>query len=103
MGTKVVYNAGYGGFSLSNAAARSLNKRKGAGVVDVRHGFYDGPRHDVDLVAVVEALGDAASGRYSNLCIVEITGDLYRIDEYDGYESVQEPADIGWVHINSVE
>lgn len=103
MGAKVVYNAGYGGFSLSNAAARSLNNRKGADVVDVKFGFYDGPRHDADLVAVVEALGAAASGRYSNLCITEITGDLYRIDEYDGYEVVQEPDDIVWVNINSAE
>ena len=103
MSTKVVYNACYGGFSLSNAAARSLNKRKGVGVVDVRYGFYDGPRHDADLVAVVEALGAAASGISSNLCITEITGDLYRIDECDGYEVVQEPDDIGWVNINSME
>lgn len=103
MGAKVVYNACYGGFSLSNAAARSLNKRKGADVVDVKYGVYNGPRHDVDLVAVVESLGAAASGRFSNLCIKDISGALYRIDEYDGYESVQEPDDIGWVHVNGME
>ncbi len=103
MSTKVVYNASYGWFSLSNAAVLSLNKRKGKEVADPRFGFFDGPRHDADLVAVVEALGNAASGKHSKLCIVEITGDLYSIDEYDGYELVQEPDDICWVHINSAE
>ena len=103
MSAKVVYNACYGGFILSDAAARSLNKRKGADVVDVKYGIYNGPRHDADLVAVVEELGAAASGIVSNLCIKDITGDLYRIDKYDGYESVQEPDDICWVHINSSE
>ena len=103
MGTKVVYNAGYGGFSLSNAAVRSLNKRKGKDVADPSFGFFDGPRHDADLVAVVEALGNAASGRYSELRIAEVSGDLYRINEYDGYESVQEPDDSCWVHINSAD
>lgn len=43
MSAKVVYNACHGGFSLSNAAARSLNKRKGSDVVDVKYGFYNGP------------------------------------------------------------
>ena len=57
MSTKVVYNASYGWFSLSNAAVRSLNKRKGKDVADHRFGFFDGPRHDADLVAVVEELG----------------------------------------------
>ena len=103
MSTKVVYNASCGWFSLSNAAVRALNKRKGKDVADHRFGFFDGPRHDADLVAVVEELGNAASGKYSKLCIVEITGDLYSIDEYDGYELVQEPDDICWVHINSTE
>ena len=103
MSTKVVYNACYGGFSLSNAAVLSLNKRKGKEVADPRFGFFDGPRHDADLVAVVEELGNAASGRYSKLCIAEVSGYLYRIDDYDGHESVQEPDDIGWVHINSAE
>lgn len=47
------------------------------------------PRHDVDLVRCVEELGDAA-GEYhtSHLVIEEIHGRVYKINEYDGKETV---------------
>lgn len=49
-------------------------------------------RHDVDLVKVVETLGSkAASGKFSQLKIVEIPEDVdYKIKEYDGAEWVAE-------------
>jgi len=48
-------------------------------------------RNDVDLVAVVEELGEAASGQFATLAVVEIPDDVsWEIDEYDGLESVEE-------------
>ena len=43
------------------------------------------------LIQVVEELGDEVNGPYSKLAIVEIDSNLYRIDEYDGAESVITP------------
>ncbi|WP_443698955.1 hypothetical protein [Pseudomonas sp.] len=37
---------------------------------------------------MVEQLGEAASGRYAELKIAESDSNMYRIDEYDGNESV---------------
>jgi hypothetical protein len=51
------------------------------------------------LVQVIEELGREASGEYSNLCIKEIETSLYRIDEYDGSESVITPEGISWINI----
>jgi hypothetical protein len=49
-------------------------------------------RNDIDLVAVVEELGSAASGDYANLQIVIIPDGVdWEIDKYDGMESVVEP------------
>lgn len=43
------------------------------------------------LIKVVEELGDKASGRFSELKIVEIPKDVsYEIDEYDGLETIHE-------------
>lgn len=96
MSNKVVYNACYGGFGLSEKAI-SLG-RKISGDPHWPECEDSLPRHDGVLVAVVEQLGDKASGRYAKLRI-GIVGNMYRIDEYDGYESVQEPNDIEWVVI----
>lgn len=47
-------------------------------------------RYDPYLVQVVEELGAEASSRLSNLAVVEIeNGRYFKIDEYDGYESIQ--------------
>ena len=44
-----------------------------------------------DLIAVVEELGDKASGRWSRLKIIEIPADVdWVIEEYDGYEWIAE-------------
>lgn len=57
------------------------------------HHVYAGdiPRDDPDLVAVVEELGDQASGQFAKLAVVEVPdGVEWEIDEYDGLEHVAE-------------
>ena len=53
-------------------------------------------RHDPVLVQVVEELGDKANGKHAQLMIDEVYGP-YRIDEYDGNESVMTSGDYDWV------
>ena len=53
-------------------------------------------RHDPILVQVVEELGDKANDKYAKLRIEEVYGP-YRIDEYDGNESVMTSGDYNWV------
>ena len=53
-------------------------------------------RHDPALVQVVEELGDKASSKYAKLRIAEVSG-AYRIDEYDGMESVETPTSYDWI------
>lgn len=48
------------------------------------------------LVQVVEELGDKANGEYAKLRIEEVYGS-YRIDEYDGNESVMTSGDYDWI------
>lgn len=86
---KVVINTCYGGFGLSKEAEELYESRTGEFFCN-----YDTPRHDPTLVKVVEELGDAANGRYSDLTVVRVEGDRYYIEEYDGYETVVTPADI---------
>jgi hypothetical protein len=115
--TKIVYNACYGGFSLSKVAVEKILERKGLPCYPKRimsdlYVYYLEPwehvkegstaernlksfsdreisRHDPDLIHVVEELGDDANGKCAKLRMEEVTvGTLYRIDEYDGYESV---------------
>lgn len=51
----------------------------------------DIPRDDPHLVETVEALGDAAGGRFASLKVVEIPDDVvWEIEEYDGLEWVAE-------------
>ncbi len=54
-------------------------------------------RNDPLLVQVVEELGAAANGAHAALAIAEVpAGMKYRIDEYDGSESVMTPDDYEW-------
>ena len=54
-------------------------------------------RNDPALVQVVEELGDKANGMCAKLCIEEVpAGTLYRIDEYDGFESVETKDTYEW-------
>lgn len=102
---KVVYNACYGGFSLSLAAQKLYLEKKGhtpklhKGKISWdEHRYIEEPydfssrelvRHDPLLVEVVEELGEGAYGDCAKLRIKEVKG-LYRIDEYDGLETVVE-------------
>jgi len=56
----------------------------------------DVSRHDPILVQVVEELGDKANGMCAKLAIKEVSGP-YRIDEYDGNETVVEPDGYDWI------
>ena len=104
MGNKVVINSCYGGFGLSEAAKRLFNRievdRKIPVTVWDEIWVGDIPRHHPILIQVVELLGDAAGDDYSSLEVVEITGNQYRISEYDGYESVQTPENMMWTLID---
>lgn len=54
-------------------------------------------RTDPVLVQVVEELGEAASDRFAELCIYNVSpGTLYRIDEYDGMENVMTQDGYDW-------
>lgn len=97
---KVVINACFGGFSLSEAANERL---VAAGVAK----WYDWELHvaswgrpcdsrdiardNAELIRVVEEMGTDADGECARLEIVEIPADVtWEIDEYDGFEHVAE-------------
>lgn len=59
--------------------------------------IYELSRTDPVLVQVVSELGQRANDRYSELYIAEVpAGTRYRIDEYDGSESVMTVDDYDW-------
>lgn len=61
--------------------------------------IYEGriSRTDPILVQVVEELGEKANGNNAELAIAELpSGTLYRIDEYDGNESVVTQEEYEW-------
>lgn len=111
---KVVYNDCYGGYSLSREAILLGRKISGdptwGGVciigdtyengdpVAYDYGYvYELPRHDPILIQVVEELGEKASGSCAKLRIQTVSS-LYRIEEYDGHETVYTPDDLhDWV------
>lgn len=90
---KVVINSCYGGFSLSPKGERRYLELKGKTLPDSpKNIFYsrDLKRSDPILVQVVEELGAESFGKCAKLKIVDIDkGRWFKIDEYDGYESVQ--------------
>lgn len=96
---KVVINKCFGGFGISHAAAQFMKERGHEGATKALDKSergewwgFDCERNDADLVAAVEALGDAANGRCAELRIVEIPDGIeFEIDEYDGMEKVIEP------------
>ena len=94
--TKIVYNSSYGGFGLSDEAEiryRELTDNINNEDFDVC--IID--RADPILVQVVEELGEKANDNYTSLHIAEVpAGTRYRIDEYDGYESVMTIDDYEW-------
>lgn len=54
-------------------------------------------RDDPALIQMIEELGPKANGRCAHLAIEDVpAGSLYRIDEYDGNESVRTQSDYDW-------
>lgn len=94
---KVIYNASYGGFCLSQKAINFL-KSKGLNVDE--YGFINNnfaiSRHNAILVECIEIFGPSACSEYSVLKIKKVKN-LYRITEYDGYETVETPESINWI------
>jgi hypothetical protein len=94
---EVVYNTCFGGFSFSDEACRRLLELGAANADD--YGSRNVTRHDPLVVQVVKEMGDKANGGSARLSIITIKGNKYRIREYDGQESVMEPADQVWIVI----
>jgi hypothetical protein len=102
---KVVVNGCFGGYGVSEKGAAWL-LANGASPEKVAVREYPGgdcsvtvylERHDPLLVRMVEELGERASGPYARLCVHTMEQPLYRIDEYDGCESVEEPGHVHWI------
>ena len=115
MKIKVAYNATYGGFAISQEAATWLADRLHPPSVELLryfcekeaaepegyswHGYINCVRHDPLLVLAIEELGPRASARGSQILLKEISGNRYRIQEYDGMETVVEPKDLQWIEV----
>lgn len=95
---KIVINACYGGFALSEEVYKELGiKWDGYGCLrnedlGIESDNYMAYRADIRLIAAINKVGlKKASGRCSNLSIVEIPSDVtWKIQEYDGYETIHE-------------
>ena len=99
---KVAYNACYGGFGLSEEASVYLNTHWGCNI-DPDYGYIDEdiiPRHHKGLIEAIELFGEKASGFCAKLKVATISTPMYRVDEYDGYESVETPYSYNWVIIH---
>lgn len=96
MGHKIVFNGRYGGFFLDKDIIDRYNELAGTNYID-NWDMNDVPRHDKFLVQAVAEY--KASGKKTDLFIDYIEGNLYKIDEYDGLETVIEPGDINWIEI----
>jgi hypothetical protein len=107
---KIVINANWGGFGLSDAAIERYAELAGINLinqpddkyswthwyqdqVDDEHYWSDRDiaRNDPLLVQVVEELGDEADGQHACLKVVDVPDDVeWDIEEYDGREHVAE-------------
>lgn len=79
---KIVINACYGGFSISESVAACLNTSA--------YPLDEDIRTDPRLVDMVERDAPAASGDCAKLVVVEIPDNTtdWELNEYDGYESI---------------
>lgn len=123
---KIVYNDCFGGFGLSETAYQRYAELAGFQLwciedFGIKHYFKEMPngrdlnemykvegasfycldldRHDPILVQVVEELGNKANDKYSDLKIFETSSNQYRIEYYDGSESVQVPSSLDWITV----
>ena len=84
---EIMFNAGYGGFGLSEDAQRLYKERGGVWQQDL----WKIPRDDALMVSIVKELKEAASGFCNCVRITTIPArfrEHFRISEYDGLESV---------------
>lgn len=108
---KVIINKCYGGFSLSKAAMKRLlelgyqdNCYKTEEDLKWEYNFMspeyhiDIKRHDKRLIQVIEELGaKEAGGHFAKLSIEKIDSPLYKISNYDGYESIITQDTCDWI------
>jgi hypothetical protein len=105
---KIVINKCHGGFGLSDEAVEYYGELKNLNLIKQTNEHYTRwyvgeingdnyfvdrfiARNDPDFVRVVEELGPAANGKFSELKIVEIPDDVdWTIMDYDGVEWVAE-------------
>ena len=109
---KIAYNDCYGGFDLSTEGKVYYAKLLGYTDIKVANkvanldqvyvngeyfATYGLPRTDPALIQTIEDLGSKANSRYSSLKIREVpAGSRYRIDEYDGLETVMLVDEYEW-------
>ena len=93
---KVVYNACYGGFGLSEAAQNWMREH---GHPEYAERYPKIERHNPLLVQCVEELSDCVNIEYSRLRVELIDGNKYWIENYDGLETVHTPENTDWVEI----
>jgi len=83
--TKIVINADYGGFGLSDAAEARYHDLSGKSL------SWSTARDCPHLVQLVQELGSKANDEISVLKVVEIPNEIeWQIEEYDGMEWVSE-------------
>ncbi|KKM17356.1 hypothetical protein LCGC14_1676610 [marine sediment metagenome] len=98
---KIVINTCFGGFGLSDSATELLATAKSCRADEIDHAMscavFDSEsdlliyRDDLDLIKIVESLGNAADGFCSQLSVIEIPSDIkWEIEEYDGNEWISE-------------
>ncbi len=88
---QIVINEQHGGFGLSRDAWVRYCVRRGWDPDDENLHDHMLDRDDLDLIAVVREMGDAANSRFAKLKIIEIpAGVEWIIQEYDGAEWVAE-------------
>lgn len=91
MNQRIVINRCYGGFGLSNLAAKRY--RELAWIPEEELFWtYDIPRDSKILLQVIDELGvEKASGPHAELKVIEIPDDVkWHIGEYDGMEWIAE-------------
>lgn len=90
---KIVKNACYGGFGLSDLALSRLSELTSKSVEECHEDYEwdDDTRSAPELVQVVEELGEKANGSFANLVVVDVPDDVnWVIEEYDGWETIKE-------------
>lgn len=100
---KVVYYDGTdGGFDLPDTMRKRVAERKGIPEIELPANG-DLPRHDPDLVAVVEDMIE--KGEFTDYIDVQDIGDANRywieVDTYYGWETVHtDTTEVPWVYID---